>query len=337
MSRSSKICACVASHPCVRYTGEHPCTMSSVQHVFVPVSVADGGLPCTDPPPVQTGPECIPSATREIVSGYVCGSVCADGTMPVSVYQCKNGHWPETANCIDTTEAMLCTADESKDVGTGIAGLTGDGCGSLTAVGTKCEIICQDGYWGTGEIQCSANARARRQLRLPSSSAGEDAEAQAEAQAVRSAEPSAPRKAAAAAREAARARQNRSTEISALEMPQRRLLSGRAGPDALVDADGDELALMLDQGGLGDDGDDSHRRQLAFGTECYSTSKKISVYDANQIGNGVCNTKITGFSFDLNCAQYNWDGGDCPESAFGRDCANMAYIGGTAPCVLAAV
>ena len=64
--------------------------MSATQHVFVPVGVADGGLPCTTAPPVAHGDECIPTTEHPIQSGYVCSSVCGDGEMPISVYQCKN-------------------------------------------------------------------------------------------------------------------------------------------------------------------------------------------------------------------------------------------------------
>ena len=99
--------------------GEHPCTMGSTQHVFLPVPVADGGLPCTEPPPIDAGEECIPTAARPINSGYVCSSVCAAGQMPTSVYQCTNGHWPDTVECVDTTGTLLCTADDSTTVGAG--------------------------------------------------------------------------------------------------------------------------------------------------------------------------------------------------------------------------
>ena len=137
----------------IRYSGEHPCTMASTQHVFLPVPVADGGLPCTEPPPVETGEECIPTVAHPIFSGYVCSSVCAAGEMPASVYQCTNGQWPDTVECVDTTGTLLCTANDSTTVGAGVAGIAG--CGALVALGTKCEVVCNDGWWGTGEITCS--------------------------------------------------------------------------------------------------------------------------------------------------------------------------------------
>ncbi len=260
---------------CCRITApfEHPCLMSTAKHVFVPIGVADGGLPCTTAPPIVHGNECIPTAEHPIPSGYVCNSVCGDGKIPFSVYQCKNADWPDTVECIDTTNTLLCTAADSTTVGTGIAGITGPGCGSLTAVDTECEIICKDGYWGMGKIACAA--RARRQL------SPEEAEA------------------AGLRRAAAEAREARRHPTGGRSLFSKRGDDG-AGSDLL-----DPALLKLgedffDGGFSHDDSGELHRRQLATAVPC--SGKLSKTYNSANIGNGKCDTAITGAAFDLNCA-----------------------------------
>lgn len=82
--------------------------MSEDLHVFLSVSVADGGLPCTAAPPINATRECIPTDDHAIMSGYVCASACPEGTVAVSVYQCQDGGWDEDPVCLDAKNTLTC-------------------------------------------------------------------------------------------------------------------------------------------------------------------------------------------------------------------------------------
>ena len=136
--------------------GGHPCTMSQYVHVFLPVAVADGGLRCTSAPSIAgVDSECVPSVDNAIISGYVCSSVCDSGEVAVSVYTCTAGKWDRAAKCLNVAVTVTCSASASTQAGTGIIGIDGDGCDMLTAVDTICDIVCADGYWGSGKLECS--------------------------------------------------------------------------------------------------------------------------------------------------------------------------------------
>jgi hypothetical protein len=155
----------------LRHTGEHPCTMCKGNHVFLPVTVADGGMPCTKYPDIHDyDSECVPRHDNYIISGYVCASACPTGEVSVSVYQCQNGDWDRKSHCIDAMDQVTCSAGDSANVGTGIIGIDGEACGQLSSVGTVCDIVCADGFWGYGKIACTDDApsvETRRELLAP--------------------------------------------------------------------------------------------------------------------------------------------------------------------------
>ena len=137
---------------------EAPCNMAVDTPVALSVSVADGGVQCTDPPSVPTGPECVPSDTNSIASGYVCQSACPDGEVSVETYACNNGNWPEEAYCLNLDNVRTCAAADVSEVGANISGIVGESCFQLTPEDVTCDVVCAVGTWGGGEVTCEVNS-----------------------------------------------------------------------------------------------------------------------------------------------------------------------------------
>lgn len=137
---------------------EAPCNMAVDTPVALSVSVADGGIQCTEPPSIPTGPECVPSDTNTIVSGYVCQSACPNGEVSVETFACKNGNWPEEAYCLDLNTVQTCAASDVSQVGTNISGIVGEDCFQLTPEDVTCDVVCAVGTWGGGEVTCEVNS-----------------------------------------------------------------------------------------------------------------------------------------------------------------------------------
>jgi hypothetical protein len=291
----------------LRDTGQHPCTLSKNLHVFLPVTVADGGVPCTDPPTVDTDAECVPRTNNNIISGYVCASACPDDEVSVSVYQCKDGEWDETSKCLDAKDTMTCSAADSAGVGPGVIGIDGEGCDQLSAVGTTCDIVCADGYWGYGQITCADSTRRR----LPEAEQTEQREREASARRLE--------------------RKLERNNYRANDSQPRSLLAGRmdgsSDANAAADADGvagnDALALDGEE-----EGERHLRRRLAW-YQAADCTGKVQWYDTAWLGNGKCDTLQMGSTIDLACTTYNYDGGDCSEAVYGRDCNGKLYKAGT--------
>ena len=309
-----------------RHTGQHPCTLSSTQKSVVPVVVADGALECTLPPNITHSSECDPTTDNPIISGYICGSVCPEGQVATDVYKCGHGEWtdPEDLTCIDPSVNLTCTASSSQDVSAGVVGILGDGCHQLTLEGTTCEIVCEYGMWGGGEIQCIDSSSSRQRQR------------QRQRRRMHEIKP-------VAAAAAARLDNHRANRV----LDRRRLLTPSARPD-IVESDGiyhqddddDDETMMRQQRRRrllalsGDDDDDEGdggpvhpRRMLWPNSDCNGKGAKSY---KSRVGDGVCDSDHTNAVRNFFCSGFNYDDGDCPEETYGRDCDGNMYIAGAA-------
>ena len=115
-----------------------PCNMESDRHILLPVTVADGGPECSDDPTAVDDADC----TGPAMSGTVCGAACPSGLVPASAFQCSNGDWDDSVDCVDPDNA--CSPDDIQAIDANAAGLSGDGCGFVVSNGTNCTSVCDD-------------------------------------------------------------------------------------------------------------------------------------------------------------------------------------------------
>ena len=251
-------------------------------------------------PPVATGDECVPTDdSQDIVSGFACASACPAGELTSSVFTCSSAAWELEPECIDLASTLTCSAASVVDVAAGVVGISGDGCDQLTAVGTTCDVVCADGWWGSGQVTCSADSRRRLQDNNSNNHHHHHAGSES----------------AAAKR---RLLHHRERMVQTSKLNRATLTSSSADGDARRPNTAARSGRSVGAGAP---------RLLATVTmDC--KGQPLSDADVNRLGDGVCDSVHTGSDLDFFCSVFDDDAGDCPEAQYGRDCDGNMYING---------
>tara|TARA_B100001287_G_scaffold264436_1_gene256297 strand:- start:1063 stop:2373 length:1311 start_codon:yes stop_codon:yes gene_type:complete len=130
-----------------------PCEDSEL---VVDLIISDGLSGCDSLPTQVEHGEVPPSYCQNVISGYRCPTRCQSGYYATGYNQCNNMVWVGNFQCYETlpclssdVNSVLNNIDLSK-----VVGIVGDGCDFTIANGTKCQLSCVSGYYGTGDVEC---------------------------------------------------------------------------------------------------------------------------------------------------------------------------------------
>jgi hypothetical protein len=91
-------------------------------------------------------------------SGQICAVTCNPGfTLVGGSVRCDNGAYVGSAAC---TNRQVCSQSDATSVVNRLLGVTGAGCGVVTAEGSTCLFNCAIGYYSTGTVFCDPGTNA---------------------------------------------------------------------------------------------------------------------------------------------------------------------------------
>merc|ERR1711871_1198073 len=124
--------------------------------LVVDLIISDGLRGCLNLPSVAPNSNIPPSYCSNVISGYRCPTTCEQGYYATGYNQCYNETWEGNFQCYET---LPCLAS---DVNSGLSdidmsrvrGIVGSGCDFKILNGTKCQLSCTNGFYGTGNVEC---------------------------------------------------------------------------------------------------------------------------------------------------------------------------------------